>query len=157
MPDKSISASCIRPLECFAMLCGSPERRLISAGSKRHPLTAVKERAVVLGTAVAVVDAVAIADAEPVLGAKQPNRLLDQAWEDSRAIGAELAGVDVLSRLLNDAGAPARPVTGRSIGVLGPEAAQGPGSVQPVVHERVHRDHARAGRHPAFPVGVGPE
>src|SRR5215207_5452355 len=52
------------------MLCNSPVRRLICVGSKRHPLTCGKQGAIVLGTAVAVVDAVAVADAEPVLGCK---------------------------------------------------------------------------------------
>src|SRR4051812_25933905 len=109
MSDKFISASSAGLPECWTMLCGSPPRRLICAGSKRHPLTAVKEQAVVLGTAVAVVDPIAVADAEPVLGAKQPNRLLHQAREESRAVRAELAGVDVLGGLLDDAGAPAWP------------------------------------------------
>src|SRR3712207_968215 len=113
--------------KCCAMLCDGPARRLICVGSKRHPLTPVEERAVTLATAVAVVDAVAIADPKPSLGAKQPNRLLHQAGEERRAIGTELARVDVLSRFLDEAGAPTRPITGRSIGVLGPEAAQDPG------------------------------
>ena len=45
--------------QCFRALCGSPARRLICMGAKRHPLTPMEQRAVVLGTAVAAVDTVA--------------------------------------------------------------------------------------------------
>src|SRR5215207_5193278 len=120
----------------FYALCGSVARRLICAGVKRHPLTRRKQGAIVLGTAFPVINAVAVADPQPSLGAKQPHGLLHQAREEGRAIGTELAGVDVLSRLLDDAGAPTRPVTGRSIGVLGPETVQDPSPMQPIVHER---------------------
>ena len=47
------------------MLYDGPVRRLICARSKRYPLTCGKQEAIVLGTAVAVVDAVA--DAQPRL------------------------------------------------------------------------------------------
>src|SRR5215210_3678206 len=87
-------------LQFYTPLCDSAIRRLICAGSKRHPLTAGKQRAGVLSTAVAVVDAVAVANAKPHLGAKQPHSLLHQAREERRAVGAKLARVDLLSRLL---------------------------------------------------------
>jgi len=108
------------------MLCDDSIRRLICASVKRHPLTAGEQGAVVLGTAVPVINAVAIADAQAVLGTKQPHRLLHQTREKRRAVGTKLASVDVLSGLLDDAGAPAWPVTSRSIGVLGPKATKMP-------------------------------
>jgi hypothetical protein len=91
------------------LLRGNTARRLICAGSKRHPLTGGEQGTVVLRTAVPVVDPVAVADTQAVLGAKQPNRLLHQAREECRAIRTELADVDVLGGLLDDAGAPPGP------------------------------------------------
>src|SRR5215204_2973163 len=44
----------------YYALCGSTARGLICAGSKRHPLTRMEQRAVVLGAAVPVINAVAV-------------------------------------------------------------------------------------------------
>src|SRR4051794_6113682 len=51
MPDNLIPEPCRLVTEHFGVLCDGSTRRLICAGSKRHPLTLGKERAVVLGTA----------------------------------------------------------------------------------------------------------
>ena len=72
----------------------------------------------------AVVDAVAVANPKASLGAKHPDGLRQEAGEKCWAVGTEAAGVDAPRRLLDEAGAPARPITRRSIGVLGAETAQ---------------------------------
>ena len=66
----------------------------------------------------AVVDAVAVANPKVSLGAKHPDGLRQEAGEKCWAVGTEAAGVDAPRRLLDEAGAPARPITRRSIGVL---------------------------------------
>jgi hypothetical protein len=78
------------------------------------------------GAAVAVVDAVAVANPEVSLGAEHPDRLLQEAGEKRWAVGTELAGVDAPRRLLDDADTTTRPiasyagiwVTARSGGAL---------------------------------------
>ncbi len=100
--------------------------------------------------AVAVVDAVAVANPKVSLGAEQPHRLLHQTREERRTIRAERASIDTLSGLLDDAGAPARPITRRAIRVLSAETAQRACSVQPIVHQRVDGHHTGAGCDPAL-------
>src|SRR3954470_4401880 len=77
-------------------LCQLPPKRFAFAG--------YKEWASRLRAAVAVVDAVAVANPEVSLGAKHPDRLLQEAGEKRWAVGTELAGVDASRRLLDEAG-----------------------------------------------------
>src|SRR3954470_17540488 len=118
---------------------------------ERHAFAGYKEWESRLGAAVAVVDAVAVADPEVSLGAEHPDRLLQEAGEKRWAVGTESAGVDAPRRLLDDAGTTTRPIARRSIPVLGAETAQRTRSVQPIVHQRVDRHHTGAGCDPALP------
>src|SRR5215204_4258057 len=87
--------------------------------TERHTLAGFEQRAVRLRTAIAVIDAVAVANCQVGFGAKPPNRLLHQPGEECRALRTELAGVDVPCRFLDDAGATTWPVAVRSVRVLG--------------------------------------
>src|SRR5215218_10396533 len=119
--------------------------------AKRNAFAGYKEWAPRLRAAVAVVDAIAVADPEVSLGAEHPDRLLQEAGEKRWAVGTELAGVDAPRRLLDDAGTTTRPIARRSIRVLGAETAQRARSVQPIVHQRVDGHHTGAGGDPALP------
>ena len=62
-----------------------------------------------------VVDLIAVADVQPVLGAKGqtgPKGMPHKPRESSRKAGVERPYIDPLSRLLDAAGAPTRPVMG---------------------------------------------
>ena len=104
-----------------------------------------------------IVDAVSVADVEPALGAEPPDRMLHQAREVGRPLRAETAGVDPFRAAFQHLGAAARRVAQTTIGVGGPHRLNDAGSVQPIVHEGINRDHDRARRHPAFPTGVARE
>ena len=87
--------------------------------AKRFAFAGYKEWASRLRAAVAVVDAVAVADPEVSLGAEHPDRLLQEAGEKRWPFGTELAGVDAPRRLLDDAGTTTQSIARRSIRVLG--------------------------------------
>jgi hypothetical protein len=75
----------------------------------------------------AVVNAVAIADIEPALGAIPPNRVLNEPRKHRREHGIEGAGVDPSRYGFDDLSAAAGPVTGRAIGVVRAEPVQDAG------------------------------
>src|SRR5215218_7353356 len=82
---------------------------------ERHAFAGYKEWAPRLRAAVAVVDAVAVANPKVSLGAEHPDRLLQKAGEKRWAFGTELAGFDAPRRLLDDARTTSRSIARRSI------------------------------------------
>ena len=92
----------------------------------------------------AIIDAIAVADIEAVLGAVPPDRVLHEPGKHRRERGIEGAGIDPFGHGFNDLGAAAGPVAGRAIGMVGAEPVQDAGAVQKVVHEGVDGDHAGA-------------
>ena len=90
----------------------------------------------------AIINAIAVADIEPRLGAITPDGVLHEPQEEGREGRIERTGVDLLGRQSNNVSAAAGPIAGRAIGVVSLESAQDAGAVQEVVHQRVDGDHA---------------
>ena len=124
---------------------------------ERHASAAVEHRAIGLFAGGAIIDAVAVAAAEPSFGAKPPNRVLDKAREVGRESGIELARIDLTRDALDNRGAAALGVAAGSIGMLGSEIAEDPRAVQEIVHQRIDRDHHAAGFDPDRPFGIAGE
>ena len=99
--------------------------------------------------AFSVIDLIAVANVETLLGAILPDRVLNKPRERPWKPPVELAGIDLLGDGLDDLGAAARPVAGEAVGVVGSEPAQNAGPVQEIVHERIDGDHAAADLAPA--------
>jgi hypothetical protein len=91
-------------------------------------------------TAFPVVNLIAVADVEALLGAVPPDRVLNEPRERRWEPAVELPGVDPLGDRFDDVGAAAWPVAGDAIRVVGPEPVQDPGPVQEIVHQGVDRD-----------------
>jgi hypothetical protein len=99
-----------------------------------------------------VVNLIAVADVETLLGAVSPDRVLYEPRKRPGKPPVELPGVDLLGDRLDDLGAAAWPVTREAIGMVGSEPVQDSGPVQEIVHQGVDRDHAAADLAPATPV-----
>ena len=92
----------------------------------------------------AIVNAIAVADSKPTLGAVPPDRLLNEPGKHRRERRIEGPRVDPIGHGFNDFSAAASSVAGRAIGMVGAEPVQDAGAVQKVVNEGVDRDHAGA-------------
>ena len=68
--------------------------------------------------------------------------------------GIEPARIDLAGDPLDDRGAAARGIAAGAVGMLGLEIPQNAGAVQEIVHQRIDRDHHRAGFDPGWPLGV---
>ena len=91
-----------------------------------------------------IINPVAVANIETVLGAIPPDRVLDEPGKGLRKRWIELPGIDPLGYGLNNVSAAAGPVAGRTIQVVRVEPLQDAGPVQKVVNQRVDGDHAAA-------------
>ena len=91
-----------------------------------------------------VVDAIAIADVEAVLGAIPPDRALHKPRKRRREGWIELASINVRREQPENASAPSRPVAPVSISMVGAQPPQDPGPVQEIVDQRVDSDECRA-------------
>ena len=92
-----------------------------------------------------IVDAIAVADIEPIPGAVLPDRVLDEPGKSLRKRWIELPGIDPLSRGLNYLSAAAGPVASHAVqnaSHLDPLQDPSPGSK--VMNQRVDGDHAAA-------------
>src|SRR3954469_25890310 len=123
----------------------------------RHASAAGENRAVGLLARCAVIDAAAVAAIQPRFGAESPNRVLHEAREIGRESWVELARIDLAGDALDDRRAAAWGVAAGPVGVLGVEIAENAGAVQEIVHQRIDRDHHRAGFNPSRAFGVAGE
>jgi hypothetical protein len=98
-----------------------------------------------------VVDAIAVAKVEAVLGAVPPDRALYEPWESRRVGRIELARVDAGRQQAENAGAPFGPVASVSVRVAGVETPQDPGPVQEIVDQGVDGHEGSAGFNPQRP------
>ena len=124
---------------CFTLL---DDYLLILLIIERNSIANIMNLTVDILARLAVIDAIAIADIEPALGAIPPDRVLDEPRKDRWKGGVERAGIDPFGHGFNDLGAAARPVAGRAIGVVGAKPVQDARAVQKVVNEGVDGDHA---------------
>src|SRR5580704_18203081 len=98
-----------------------------------------------------VVDAIAIADLEAVLGAILPDRALHEPWKRRREGRVELASIDMCSEDTDDAGAPSRLVAPGAVRMVSAQPLQDPGSVQEIVDQGVDGYQVRADFEPQRP------
>ena len=78
------------------------------------------------------------------LGAVPPDRVLDEPRKRQRKPGIKLPGIDPLGHGLDNVGAAASLVAGRTIRMVGLEPCQDAGADQKVVHQGVDGNHAGA-------------
>ena len=105
-----------------------------------------------VAAALSIIDLIAVADVEALLGAISPDRKLNEPGEGPWKATIELPGVDPLGDRFDDVGAAAGPVTREAIEVVGTEPAQDAGPVQKIMHQRIDRDHAAADLDPPAPI-----
>ena len=91
-----------------------------------------------------IVYAIAVADVEARLGAVPPDRVLDEPRKRLRKPGIELPGINPLRHCLNNVGAAASLVAGRTVRMVGAESCQDAGADQKVVHQSIDGNHAGA-------------
>ena len=89
-----------------------------------------------------VIDPVAVADIEPIVGTVPPDRVLYEPREDLPEARVELPGINLVSDSCNDVGTVTRPIAAGTIEVLSLEPTQHAGANEKVVNERGDRDHA---------------
>ena len=98
-----------------------------------------------------IIDAIAIADVEAVLGAIPPNRALYEPWKRRWEGRVELPSIDVGREDTDDAGAPSRLVAPVAVRMVGAQAPQNPGSVQEIMDQGVDGYQVRADFEPQRP------
>jgi hypothetical protein len=111
---------------------------------QRNSVTHQPDSTIQVVAALDIIDAIAVADIEPIPGAVLPDRVLDEPGKSLRKRWIELPGVDPLGDGLNDVGAAAGPVASQAVQMVRVEPSQNAGPVQKVVNQRVDGDHAAA-------------
>ena len=102
-----------------------------------------------------VVDAIAVANVEAVLGAVPPDRTLHEPRKRRREGRIELASVDVGGEQTENVGASSRPVAPVSVRMVGAQPPQDPGSVQEIMDQGVDSHEGRADFDPQRPSLAG--
>ena len=100
-------------------------------------ITAPKQLAMPVVATGVVVDPIAVADVEAVLGAIPPDRALHEPRKRRREGRVELASVDVGGDQIENVGAPALAVAPVPVRMVGAQPSQDPGSVQEIMDESV--------------------
>ena len=145
--NKEISES----RQAHILLCNTDNYLYLVCLMQPFSITTTVYRALFVVAALAIIDLIAVANAEALLGAVPPDGVLNEPRERPGKPPVELSGLDLLGDRLDDVGAAARPVAGDAVRVVGPEPVQDPGPVQKVVHQGVDGDHAGANLEPAPP------
>ena len=104
----------------------------------------------IVATAV-VVDAIAVANGEAVLGAVPPDRVLHEPGKRRGEGRIELASINARDEQTENAGAPSRPIAPVPIRMVGAQPPQDPGSVQDIMDQGVDGDKGRADFDPLRP------
>ena len=123
--------------------------------AQSYAITAAKQLAMPVVATGVVVDAIAVANVEAVLGAIPPDRALHEPRKRRREGRIELASIDVRGEQTENAGASARPVAPLSVGMIGAQPPQDPGSVQEIMDQGVDGHEGRADFEPQRPLLAG--
>ena len=102
--------------------------------------------------AVPIVNPIAIANVEALLGAVAPDRVLNEPRKRPRKLAIELPGIDLLGDRFDDLGAAAWPVARDPVRVVGSEPMKDAGPAQEIVHQRVDRHQGRTDLTPDWPL-----
>jgi len=98
-----------------------------------------------------IIDAIAIADVEAVLGAVPPDRALHKPRKRRREGRIELTSIDVGREDTEDFCAPSRLVAFGAVRMVGAQPLQDPGSVQEIMDQGVNGYQVRADFEPQRP------
>lgn len=110
----------------------------------------VEQRTTFVGTSIAVVDPIAVADVQLQLSAIPPDRVLYEAWKELWVARIELSCVDQRSYSLYDLGAAVLLITSWSVSVLCFEPAQYSRSVHERMYQPVDGVHIHASLQPLW-------
>jgi hypothetical protein len=105
----------------------------ITLCAKSYAITAAKQLAMHVVATGVVVDAIAIADLEAILGAILPDRALHEPRKRRREGRVELPSIDMGREDTDDAGAPSRLVTPVAVRMVGAQPPQDPSPVQEIM------------------------
>ena len=98
-----------------------------------------------------IIDAIAIADVEAVLGAIPPDRALHKPRKRHREGRVELASIDMGREDTEDFCAPSWLVASGAVRMVSAQPLQDPGSVQEIMDQGVHGYQVRADFEPQRP------
>jgi hypothetical protein len=114
----------------------------------------IEQYAVALMAAAIIINAVAVALIEPLLGTEAPDCMLDKAWEDFREIGIEPSRVYSLGHPLHNGGTSATAVALGSVRMLATHSPEYSRSGKIIVNQRVDGDEICSGGDPSCPLGI---
>ena len=119
-------------------------RHFFSLIAQRYAITAPKQLAVPIVATIGVIDPIAIANVEAVLGAIPPDRALHEPWKGLGEGTIELACVDLGREEAQNVSAPAGPIASVAVRMAGTEPTQDPGTVQEIMDQCVDGYERRA-------------
>src|SRR6266436_9322024 len=110
--------------------------------AQRNAIAHAPDLTIDIVAAVGIINPVAVAYVEPVLGAVPPDRVLHEPREGLRESRVELAGINSHGDRLDNVGATTGPVAARPVRVVGIEPTQNACANQKIVDQRIYGDHA---------------
>ena len=130
-------------------------RDFLAFSAQSYAITAAKQLAMPVVATGVVVDAIAVANVEAVLGAIPPDRALHEPRKRRREGRIELAGIDVGCEQSENVGASPGPVAPLAVGMVGAKPPQDPGSMQEIMDQGVDGHEGRADFDPEWPSIAG--
>src|ERR1700736_2397462 len=100
---------------------------------QRYSITNTVYIAFFIGASLVVINLIAVANVETLLGAVSPDRTLNEPGKRPWKPAVELPGVDLRGDGFDDVSAAAWPVATRAVRVVGPEPVQDAGPVQEIM------------------------
>jgi hypothetical protein len=105
--------------------------------TQHHAITHEPDPAILVLATTGIINPVAVADIEAVLGAVLPDRVLNEPGKGLRKRWIELPGIDPLGDGLHNVGAAAGKVASQPVQVVRVKPGQNAGPVQKVMNQRV--------------------
>ena len=112
-------------------------RDFLALIARRYAITATKQLAVPVVASAVVIDPIAVANVETVLGAIPPDRALHEPRKRRRKGRVELSRIDVRRDQVDDLCAAARTVAAVAVGMVGRQPLQNPGAIQEIMDQGV--------------------
>jgi hypothetical protein len=123
----------------------------LKLSAQSYAIAAAKQLAMAVVATAIIVDPIAIAHVEAVLGAVTPNRALHEprkGWGEGRI---ELPRINIRGKQANNSGASSWLIAAVAVQMVGAEAAQDAGPVQEIMDQRVDSNERRADFNPQRP------
>jgi hypothetical protein len=126
-------------------------RDFLSLTAQSHAITAAKQLAMPVVATGVVIDAIAVANVEAILGTVPPDCALHESWKRRWEGRVELASIDLGREQTENAGTSSRSVAPVAVRMVRAQPLQDPGSVQEIVDQGVDSDKRRADFEPQRP------